>query len=76
MLQGAVSVAEEEAKVTRQELLSVIEAEIKTRSVALSPRTQDMVAKSVGPTKGARRRVSCKQSRGSCLVSLGNIPTQ
>ena len=55
MLQGAVSVAEEEAKVTRQELLSVIEAEIKTRSVALSPRTQDMVAKSVGPTKGARR---------------------
>ena len=32
VLQGAVSVAEEEAKVSRQDLLSVLEAEIKTRS--------------------------------------------
>ena len=32
MLQGAVSVVEDEAKVSRQELLSVLEAEIRTRS--------------------------------------------
>ena len=35
VLQGAVSVVEDEAKVSRQELLSVLEAEIRTRSAGL-----------------------------------------